>query len=295
MPLARAAARANLKKIFLRIYHTLIRCARLRPVQVRKAFQVFAEPIPALMYYVALKGIRSPIRIGLKGGGSYRLEFGDDFLVLWSAWVDEEYPLVGGERVIFDAGANLGAFALYAAHTCPRARVHALEPVAATFRKLEENLASAPDASKGGRITALQAGVAGISGVREIFAAERSPYSSFYAGPSGAAAAGGAGADGAAGVEQVKVLSLADWIEAAGVSGQIDFLKMDCEGAEMETLLGAAPEVLRRFNRIIFEFHEISGIPYERVADHLSAAGFLCRSCRRDPRSRTGIARFDRA
>jgi FkbM family methyltransferase len=291
--LARAAARGLLKKILLRLYHTLVRCARLRPVQVRKAFQVFAEPISALLYYVALKGIRSPIRIGLKGGGSYRLEFGDDFLVLWSAWVDEEYPLAGGEAVIFDAGANLGAFALYAAHTCPRAQVYALEPVATTFRKLEGNLASAPDASKGRRITALQAGVAGTSGVREIYAAERSPYSSFYAG--GAGAAGAAGVASAAGVEQVKVLSLADWIEAAGVSGQVDFLKMDCEGAEMETLLGAGPETLRRFNRIIFEFHEISGIPYARVADHLSAAGFVCRSSRRDPRSRTGIARFDRA
>ncbi len=281
--MARAAARAILKKILLRIYRTLVRCARLRPGQVRKAFQVFAEPIPALLYYVALKGIRSPIRIGLKGGGSYRLEFGDDFLVLWSAWVDEEYPLAGGETVVFDAGANLGAFALYAAHTCPRARVHAVEPVAATFRKLEENLAAAPAAFNGGRIAALKAGVAGTSGVREIFAAERSPYSSFYGGP------------GAAGAEQVKVLSLADWIEAAGVSGQVDFLKMDCEGAEMETLLGAGPDVLRRFNRILFEFHEISGIPYERVADHLSAAGFHCRSCRRDPKARTGIARFDRA
>jgi FkbM family methyltransferase len=268
------------RKIARRVYHVLRNCARLRPRRVRRAFRVFAAPVPALLRYLALKGIGSPIRIGLKGGGPYRLEYGDDFLVLWNIWIEEEYPLAGDEAVVFDAGANLGAFALYAAHTCPRARIHALEPVAGTFRKLQGNLAASP---YGGRITALQAGVAGASGVRDIFAAERSPYSSFY---------GGAGADRA---ERVEVFSLADWIAAAEAPAEIDLLKMDCEGAEMEALLGAPPGVLRRFRRIHFEFHEASGIPYERVAAHLAAAGFACRSCRRDPRSRTGIARFERA
>jgi phenylpropionate dioxygenase-like ring-hydroxylating dioxygenase large terminal subunit len=38
---------------------------------------------------------------------------------------------------------------------------------------------------------------------------------------------------------------------------RIDFLKMDCEGAEYEILFGSRPETLRKISRISMEYHPI--------------------------------------
>lgn len=268
-----------MRKIRLRLKLPLIKIAGLGPRRIRGAFRVFRRPLAALAYHLHLRGIGTPVCIGLRGGGEYRVGSGDDFGCLWSCWVDGEYPVSGAETLIFDAGANLGAFSLYAAHHCPAARVHALEPVAETFSRLWENIGASPH---GGRVSARRAGIAGAAGTREIHVAANSPYSGFFS------------AAGALRSESVEVLHLAGWLAAAGDPPEADLLKMDCEGAEMEALLGAERGVLRRFRRILFEYHEASGIPYARVAEHLGRAGFVCRRLRREPGYGTGIAWYER-
>lgn len=44
--------------------------------------------------------------------------------------------------VIFDVGANIGMFALFAQAVCPDARVYAFEPLAPVFEKLERNISA---------------------------------------------------------------------------------------------------------------------------------------------------------
>jgi FkbM family methyltransferase len=268
------------KKAWLRLARPARRFIRFRPGHARKAFGIFERPFAALAYHLELKGIGAPMALGIRGGGSFRVATGDEFGCLWSCWVDEEYPLRGDEALVFDAGANLGAFSLYAARKCPGARIHALEPMASTFARLKANLDASP---WGARVSAVRAGIAASDGIRAIYSAGQSPYSGFYAG--GPAAMG----------EQVEVLGLAGWLAGAGDPPRVDVLKMDCEGAEMEALLGAEAATLRRFDRIGFEFHGISGIPYAKVEAHLEAAGFERTSLRREPAYGTGIAWFRRA
>ena len=56
------------------------------------------------------------------------------------------------------------------------------------------------------------------------------------------------------------------------VGSGCDLLKLDCEGAEFEALLGADDDTLRRAQRIVLEFHRIAGSP-ELIVDRLEAAG----------------------
>ena len=49
-------------------------------------------------------------------------------------------------------------------------------------------------------------------------------------------------------------------------------MKLDCEGAEFEALLGADDDTLRQAQGITLEFHRITGSP-EVIVDRLEAAG----------------------
>jgi len=55
-------------------------------------------------------------------------------------------------------------------------------------------------------------------------------------------------------------------------------LKMDCEGCEVEAILGPERERLRAFEHIIFETHPyITGVSNEKLLASLKELGFECR------------------
>jgi len=157
-----------------------------------------------------------------------------------------------GWRVV-DVGANIGVFSLWAERL--GAEVTAFEPEPRTFASLVANVA-------GRRISPTQAALAdrAVPAVRlylsevdstrhtlvgkEIESGE--PLSDFV---------------------DVPTVTLADVVGAG-----CDLLKLDCEGAEFEALLGADDDTLRRAQRIILEFHRFAGSP-EVIVDRLEAAG----------------------
>jgi FkbM family methyltransferase len=56
--------------------------------------------------------------------------------------------------------------------------------------------------------------------------------------------------------KNVGTISLADLMQLNGLD-RIDFLKMDCEGAEYEILFGCPASVLSRIGRIAMEYHNL--------------------------------------
>jgi len=54
----------------------------------------------------------------------------------------------------------------------------------------------------------------------------------------------------------VETVSLGEFIKRNGIQ-TVDFLKMDCEGAEHEILSHCPPEVLRVVRKISMEYHEM--------------------------------------
>ena len=73
----------------------------------------------------------------------------------------------------------------------------------------------------------------------------------------------------------IKAVSLADFMDKQSLS-HIDFLKMDCEGAEYEILLGASDGLLSKIDTISLEFHDLKALDRTSWAlvEKLQSAGF---------------------
>lgn len=65
----------------------------------------------------------------------------------------------------------------------------------------------------------------------------------------------------------LKLLSLEDVINSIG---DIDIMKMDCEGAEFSSILSCSPKALRRIKRMIIEYHKEP----EVLIEYLNQSGF---------------------
>lgn len=154
---------------------------------------------------------------------------------------------------VVDVGANIGVFSLWAERL--GADVTAFEPEPRTFASLVANVA-------GRRISPRQAALVGQArpAVRLYLSELDSTRHTLTAKE---IESGEALRD----FVDVPTVTLADVVGSG-----CDLLKLDCEGAEFEALLGADDDTLRRAQRIILEFHRIAGSP-EVIVDRLEAVG----------------------
>lgn len=165
----------------------------------------------------------------------------DDFEhgIIDETWVERVYgdTIMAGERVI-DIGANIGAFSLWAAKK--GAFVEAFEPSEENYRRLGENIAR-NDFSRS--IRAHKKAVWSEKGEIRLF---HHPWN-----------IGGHSVvkDKDSGYEAVESVTLAEVIGDRGV----DFIKMDCEGAEFEIIMATPDEALAKVRRIAMEFHYRDG------------------------------------
>lgn len=156
-----------------------------------------------------------------------------------------------GWRVV-DVGANIGVFALWAERL--GATVVAFEPAPLTYQALTANVA-------GKRVETVHAAVVG---------SERSAVRLYLS-------KGSSTRHSIVGQELDSGLSLTEFVDVPAVTLEdavgagCDLLKLDCEGAEFECVLGAGDETLRAAKRLIIEFHRAAGDP-ELLMDRLRDA-----------------------
>ena len=148
------------------------------------------------------------------------------------------------ERVIFDAGANCGFFALSRCAKNGSARAYCFEPHPETFSRLQRNIALN---SMGDRITAVQAAAGASSGHCVL---QLAPDSSM-----GVVAPSAGAPPAAASSVRVDLVSLDDFAASAKVYP--DLLKIDVEGFEIEVLKGAG-KCLAAAQSVILECHSDS-------------------------------------
>lgn len=169
----------------------------------------------------------------------------NDLTMVAETWVlgdykkAEEISIKPGD-VVFDVGGHIGIFSLYAAHQ--GAKVYAFEPEASNYRKLQENikLNNLED-----RITALNYGLAGTSGVRRLDISDNSGGHSLLT-------------DVGSSFQDVAVKTFAEAANELTVK-HIDLLKIDIEGGEYELFESLKDSELGMIKSIIGEFHLISG------------------------------------
>ena len=157
---------------------------------------------------------------------------------------------------IVDIGANIGVFTLQALGRSD-VSVHAYEPHPRTAATLRRNVAAN---DRDGRVTVFEEAVGQARGSCRLSADGPSLTSSLYAEP------------GASGVI-VSCVGLDEVVERAG--GAVSLIKIDAEGAEVDILTGASPEVLREIPALVLECHDWLVVDATaRAADVLRGAGF---------------------
>lgn len=190
--------------------------------------------------------------------------------ILEAIFIQREYALcfpTGSQATIVDVGAHYGYFSFFAAlNTANGSRIIAVEPSEENFAVLQQNLAKNPALV----IEALNIGLDAQSGQRKLH--EGLPHNhSFF---------GGSGQN----YSLVPTLSLKDFIRQYQLE-YIDFLKLDCEGAEFPILLNADAEDLAVVQTISLEFHDLpkEGYTSNQLIYHLKEQGFEIVRYRHDP------------
>lgn len=177
------------------------------------------------------------------------------------------HHLVRSGDTVLDIGANLGVYTLRLSELVgPTGQVHSFEPVPRTFRLLDHNVkAHAPYPN----VRIHQAAVSDRSGPAILHLPVEGTLEDYYY----ASLAKDPGT--AARAIPVETVALDGWLTLE--IGNVAFLKIDTEGAELEVLRGAA-RILREFGPIIqcetgAWIRRFGHAPAD-VFDHLRALGY---------------------
>lgn len=243
--------------------------------------------VPLSLRYVGLGDRSYPYDVTLHDGVRVRLETLEELKVFWNIFCRESYHVDPEDRVILDAGGNIGLFALWAAHAAPRSRIVSLEPWPSTFVRLTRHITMNGLTD---RIVAANIALGGECGQRDLVGSEDDSCHNRMQ------------LDRRRTATQVAsrrtVVATCRTLEAALADFEmrhVDLLKMDIEGGEYETLLATPREVLRRIRKINLEYHEVAahlGYSKAQLFSHLADAGHVLVSAIEDE-FRTGIALFE--
>jgi FkbM family methyltransferase len=208
---------------------------------------------------------------GLNDGSSdrYRMRCGielyvrhnrSDFHMIDEIWAYRKYDYFGYRvspgDIVVDIGANIGTFSLYAAKVCGAARVISFEPFLDNFRLLTKNV----EQNQLPSVACVNEAVAGSRGSRTLRLSSMDAGShSLVTSPSGRTV-------------EVNCCTLDDVFTRFSLP-RIDYLKVDCEGAEYEILESATCR-LQQIGRISMETHTTSTRRAEDLAMLLRRHGF---------------------
>lgn len=169
----------------------------------------------------------------------------------------------GSWETVLDVGANIGLFSIRVAPLARR--VLAFEPMASNFGYLSANV------GRFRQVVPIGKAVAGIPGAVDLHVSKNPGAHSLL--PTGDA------------IEKVRVDAVTfGQIFSEHAIDRCSLLKMDCEGAEYESLAAMPAEIWPRIDRVHLEYH--AGPPGwngERLAALLRERGFRCEIV---PRSR---------
>lgn len=204
---------------------------------------------PTLLWSYVAGGKKLPFSIRLRSG-TFHFQEQSDVATFWQVFGANLYGIQPSDKVIVDAGANIGAFTLFSLLAAPSCRVIAVEPAPDSCSRIRSLLA---EHQLTDRVELHQAALGASHGETTI---DLNAGSQFRI-------------SGQRGVP-VAMLSLAEILPA-----EIDLLKMDIEGAEAEVFGSLDNSLLKRIRRIALEYHPT--VQVEVLRQKLSASGFSTR------------------
>ncbi len=231
--------------------------------------------------YVGVMRRAYPIDLRTRSGLTIRLQTYVDVLTAWTIFCKDEYHVDPESEIVFDIGANIGLFTLLVSSIAPRATIIAVEPFPSTFDLLSENVQRS---GLNARVTCQRVAIDGQDSVGFMDPLQNDWTITRRLVPESKTN----------GLHQVNVLSLASLFaskESLLAGRTVDLLKIDNEGSELNTILNADKQTLRRCRSIQVEYH--SDEIRQRISDRLNSIGFALVQQRPDSDSR-GILHFSR-
>ena len=213
--------------------------------------------------FLLLKNWREALRAELTGAPLTKVHFRngsvlsgpaamDLAFIFHEIWVQRtyskgQYRIKRGD-VIVDVGANVGAFAIYAATAAPDVTVHAFEPFPGNLTWLRKNV----EESGLTNVIIHEQAIASVTEKRALHVNPEKWISHSLV------------RDEGRGDEDVTVncVTLSEALESNNIK-RCNLLKLDCEGSEYEILMRSEAKTLDRVERIVGEYHEAPEIPYK--------------------------------
>jgi FkbM family methyltransferase len=247
--LNRALAKIRLWVNFYKISENFFAICRMRLVNILSLDNIFK-------YNAEIK-----LKKGIRIGYGPRLDLSAVPAVV-EIWYEQPYNPpgfeIGPQDIVFDVGANVGNFSVYAAQKTKNS-IYSFEPIVENFILFQENI----NRNRALNIIPINAAVTGSTGSAQMNLS--------YAGTAHSIV------QSEYSIGQTVTVSTVDMMSFCRDHNiqRIDFLKIDCEGAENEIILGLAAEFLAQIVKIAIEHHErFTHIDHTAINRHLEKHGF---------------------
>lgn len=182
--------------------------------------------------------LRNGIKYSVRSGTVERWMINENWV--HKIYTPEDFKIKRND-IVLDIGAQIGVFSVFASQLAKNGKVFSFEPVPENFELLKKNIRL----NLISNITPINKAVSNKNGQENIFLSEDTACHSFFTNFSK--------------VHRkipVETISLNSFIKENKIS-RIDFLKMDCEGAEYKILFNSPKNVLKKIKKIGMEYHNI--------------------------------------
>lgn len=169
---------------------------------------------------------------------------------------------IKSQDIVVDVGANIGIFTVYAAKSAHHGKVYAFEPFPKTFEILNKNV-YLNDLKN---VEVFKLGIDGRKGIQRFYSTLFSIFNTSY--PE-------LRSDKKHLDETIiNTITINDLFEDLNIK-KIDFLKMDCEGAEYNAMFNTKQEYFEKIKKIAMELHyPIQKYTYEDMIIFLTEKGY---------------------
>ncbi|GAC1676858.1 MAG: FkbM family methyltransferase [Ktedonobacteraceae bacterium] len=206
-----------------------------------------------------------PPRVILRNGARFESDsvyWADMHAIFFQGIYTPRYLPIEKNDVVVDIGANIGVFTIYAARRTKKT-VYAIEPSPDNFRAIKQNIA----ANGLKNVVPLNYAVSDKNGIELLFNNAASQHHRLNK----------VMHDSTATCINVPSITLIGLMESQKID-RIDFLKLDCEGAEEIILQTTSLDCLQKIRKIAMEFHDhLTLLNHDGMLKLLEDAGFTVR------------------
>ena len=202
-------------------------------------------------------------------------KYGQDLNIIWENFINEQYISLNvmskalyeikDDDVVVDIGAQIGTFTLYAARKTRKGKVFAFEPnhdnytVLEGNRRLNTQLTNIEIFEKALHADIDKRAFYGGFDYRLYNPIYPITWPSSYIDPSVS--------------PDISFTTLREFMNEQGINA-IDFLKIDCDGAEYEILLSLPSECYQFINNISLEYHKVPGYSLDDLLTLFQRLGY---------------------